>query len=65
MLQIQEQMQVDTFQHDGLSAEQAYEKKLAYLSLTEGDVQDGQTVIKALLIRCSLWIEIMREKYVS
>ena len=60
--EIQEELQVTTYSHEGKTPEQAYEDKLAFLSLTEGGVQDGQTVIKALLIRCTLWIEIMREK---
>ena len=36
---------------------------LSQLSLTEGEPQDGKTVVRALLKRCVLWIEIMREKY--
>jgi hypothetical protein len=62
--EIQEEVHVDRYTHEGKTAEQAYEDKLAYLSLTEGGEQDGATVVKALLIRCTLWIEIMREKYV-
>lgn len=50
-------------EHPGKSAEQAYEKMLANMSLTEGEVQDGKTVVKALLLRCLLWIEIVKEKY--
>ena len=60
--EIQEEVHVTTYSHEGKTPEQAYEDKLAFLSLTEGGVQDGITVVKALLIRCTLWVEIMREK---
>ena len=62
-MQMKEEMNLETYQHEGKTAEQAYEDKLAYLSLTEGGVQDGRTVVSALLVRCTLWIEIIREKY--
>ena len=55
---------MEQYTHEGKTAEQAYEDKLAYLSLTEGGDQDGATIVKGLLIRCTLWIEIMREKYI-
>jgi hypothetical protein len=61
--QIQQEMETDTYQHEGKSAEQAYADKLSKLSLTEGEVQDGRTVVLALLARCTLWIEIIREKH--
>lgn len=56
-------MQTDTYQHEGVNAEQAYAQTLSKLSLTEGEVQDGRTIILALLVRCTLWIEIIREKF--
>jgi hypothetical protein len=61
--QMQVEMQTDTYQHEGMGAEQAYAEKLSKLTLTEGEVQDGRTIILALLVRCTLWIEIIREKY--
>lgn len=63
--EIQEEVHAATYEHEGKTAEQAYEDKLASIfNLAEGEVQDGITVVKALLMRCTLWIEIMREKYV-
>ena len=50
--------------HQGENAEQAYSTRMASLSLTEGQTLDGRDVVKALLVRCILWIEIIREKYV-
>ena len=64
ILQVQEALQEHGVEHPGKSAEQAYEKMLSQLSLTEGEVQDGKTVVGALLTRCLLWIEIVKEKYV-
>ncbi|KAK3710043.1 hypothetical protein LTR37_010474 [Vermiconidia calcicola] len=60
--QIESEMQAERIQHDGISAEDAYADRLGILSLTEGEVQDGDKVVQALLVRCTLWIEIIREK---
>ena len=57
-------MHADPFNHEGMNAEQAYAEKLSKMSLTDGEVQDGRTVNIALLLRCQLWIEIIREKLV-
>lgn len=62
--EVQSALQQQGMDHGGKSAEQAYEKVLAQLSLTEGEVRDGKTVVSALLARCLLWIEVIREKYV-
>lgn len=35
---------------------------MAALSLTEGEIADGPTVIRALLARCLLWIEVIQER---
>ena len=64
MFQIRDELQAESIQHEGQSAEEAYADRLAYLSLTDGEVQDGQSVVKGLLMRCTLWIEIIREKYI-
>lgn len=61
--QIEAEMQAERIQHDGISAEDAYADRLGILSLTEGEVQDGDKIVQALLVRCTLWIEIIREKY--
>ena len=62
VLQIRDEIQAQEVVHEGQSAEEAYASKLDKLSLTEGEVQDGPSVVKALLYRCTLWIEIIREK---
>ena len=62
MIKVRGDLQVDGLHHEGQSAEDYYASKLHLLSLTEGEVQDGYDVLKALLFRCTLWIEIMREK---
>ncbi|KAK5171326.1 uncharacterized protein LTR77_004470 [Saxophila tyrrhenica] len=62
VIQIQEEMNADTIEYEGKSAEQAYADKLSKLSLTEGEIQDGRQIVLALLARCTLWIDIIREK---
>ena len=57
-------MNIHTSAAEGKSAEQTYAEKLHKLSLTESGVQDAQTVIFGLLTRCTLWIQIIREKFV-
>lgn len=61
-MQIQEEISYGGLEHEGQSAEQAYADRLHQLSLIEGGARDGQTVVKALVVRCTLWIEIVREK---
>ena len=62
MLKIRSEVHADAITHDGENAQEAYRSRLHSLSLTEGNVPDGDTVIQALLIRIMLWLEIMREK---
>jgi len=64
LLVIQQELHEDRDPHDGKSAEEAYSERLNKLSLTEGGVQDGEVVVKALLARCLLWCEVIQEKYV-
>ena len=61
-MKIQEEMHTERVQHEGIGAEEAYADMLSKLSISEGDVQDGNTILTALLARCTLWIEIIREK---
>lgn len=63
--QVQAALHLQGVEHEGKSAEQAYEKMLGQLSLTEGEAQDGKLIVKALLIRCLLWTEIVKEKYAN
>lgn len=64
MRKIQDEVHAETLTHEGQNAEEAYASRLSQLSLTEGEVPDGRTVVKALLARCTLWLEIMRQKYI-
>lgn len=65
MLKIQDEVHAERLTHEGQNPEEAYAARLSLLSLTEGEVPDGRTVIQALLARCTLWIEIIRQKYIS
>lgn len=65
LLLIQKELHEDRDPHEGKSAEEAYAERLSKLSLTEGGVQDGEVVVKALLARCLLWCEVIQEKYVG
>jgi hypothetical protein len=65
LLVIQQELHEDRDPHEGKSAEEAYSERLNKLSLTEGGVQDGEVVVKALLARCLLWCEVIQEKYVQ
>lgn len=65
VLKIQEDIHSDISESlaaSGLPAEQVFAEKLAKLSLTDGEIRDGPTVVKSLLARCVLWIEIIQEK---
>ncbi|KAK5127642.1 hypothetical protein LTR85_006983 [Meristemomyces frigidus] len=62
LLQIQAELHETRIVHDGKSAEQVYAERLASLSLTESEVTDGPTVVRALLARCLLWVEVITEK---
>jgi hypothetical protein len=65
LLAIQHELHADRDPHEGKSAEEAYSERLNKLSLTEGGVQEGEVVVKALLARCLLWSEVIQEKYVD
>ena len=65
MLKIQSEIHAEALHHEGQNAEEAYASRFAEITLTEGEPHDGKSVVKGLLIRCTLWIEIMREKYAT
>ena len=50
--------------HDGKTVEEAYIEKMPQLQVEEGVIQDGQVVVKTLLTRCLLWVEIVEQQYV-
>ena len=65
LLDIQETLHVETFSHEGKTAEQVYLEKLGSMSLTYGTeetAQDGRTIVRILLARCLLWAEIIQRK---
>ena len=62
LLQIQSELHESRDAHEGKSAEQTYAERVSTLSLTEGEVSDGPTVVRALLARCLLWVEVVQEK---
>jgi len=64
LLQIQSELHESRDVHEGKTAEQTYAERLATLSLslTEGEAADGPTVVRALLARCLLWVEVVQEK---
>ncbi|TKA73105.1 hypothetical protein B0A55_04842 [Friedmanniomyces simplex] len=60
LLDIQDQLHESRDSHEGKSAEQVYAERLHQLSLHES--ADGPTVVRALLARCLLWVEIIQAK---
>ncbi|KAK4958190.1 hypothetical protein LTR10_004616 [Elasticomyces elasticus] len=60
LLQIQDHLHESRDIHEGKSAEQVYAERLHSLSLHEST--DGPTVVRALLARCLLWVEIIQAK---
>ncbi len=63
MWKIKEEVHIESIEHDSENPQEAYASRLSKLSLTEGEILDGRTVLKALIYRCTLWLEIMRQKY--
>ena len=61
LLQIQAELHESRDSHEGTSAEQVYAERLASLSLTESEVADGPEVVRGLLARCLLWVEVIQE----
>lgn len=59
---IQEDLHENTVTHEGKTAEEVYAERLAQLSLTDNEIQDGHQVVSALLARCVLWVEIIQIK---
>ncbi|KAI7585939.1 hypothetical protein KC343_g19457, partial [Hortaea werneckii] len=63
LLDIQASLNESRDAHEGKTAEQTYAERLASLSLTEGGISDGPTVVRALLARCLLWLEVIQERH--
>jgi len=64
LLQIQSELHEEKMEHEGKTAEQVYAERLAQLTITEGEYDDGPPVVRALLARCLLWLEIVQDKCV-
>lgn len=62
LFQIQEEVHVEREEHEGKSAEEVYAERLKIINECPGCVKDGATVVKSLLARCLLWVEIIEEK---
>lgn len=60
---IQSELHAEGVSHEGKTAEEVYAERLAAISLCEGVEQDGPTVVKSLLARCLLWVEVIETKY--
>lgn len=64
LIRIQEHLHEEGISHEGQTAEEAYAERLAQIHLDDGAVLEGNQVVKALLARCILWVEVIQEKYV-
>jgi len=65
LLQIQSELHEEKLEHEGKTAEQVYAERLAQLTITGGEYDDGPPVVRALLARCLLWLEIVQDKCVG
>lgn len=62
LLQIQSELHENRDPHEGQSAEEKYAERLRMINICETCVQPPETVVKSLLARCLLWVEIIQEK---
>lgn len=62
LLKIQTELHAEGVSHEGKTAEEVYAERLAAINLSEGVEQDGPTVVKSLLARCLLWVEVIEAK---
>ena len=61
--EIQTKLHADRDPHEGKTAEEVYAERLRVITLCDSMVQEPDMVVKALLARCQLWVEIVEEKY--
>lgn len=62
MLNVQEALHQQSVSHEGQTAEEAYLEKMKNFHLQEGVIEDGPTVVSTLMMRCSIWYEIIEQK---
>ena len=62
MLEIQKEVHYDMDPHEGKSAEEVYAERLAMMQICETCQQPPEVVVKSLLARCLLWVEIIEQK---
>jgi hypothetical protein len=61
---MQKELHADLDLHPGRTAEEVYAERIRTITEAMNPNQDGRTVVKGLLARCLLWVEIVEQKYV-
>lgn len=62
LLQIQDELHVESDSHEGKTAQEVYAERLRLIQECHGCIKDPETTVKSLLARCLLWVEIIQEK---
>lgn len=62
---IQDELHESRDPHEGKSAEEVYTERMAMVQICDGCTDDPDTVVKSLLARCVLWVEIIEQKCVA
>jgi hypothetical protein len=62
LLQIQGELHADRDPHEGKSAVEVYSERLRLIQEYPLNVQEPETMVRSLLARCLLWVEIIEEK---
>ncbi|CAK4026840.1 related to UPF0662 [Lecanosticta acicola] len=61
LIEISNELHENRDAHDGKSAEAVYAERLRMVNICETCVQPPEVVVKSLLARCLLWVEIIEE----
>ncbi|PPJ55657.1 hypothetical protein CBER1_05864 [Cercospora berteroae] len=62
LLEIQEQLHAERDPHEGKTAEEVYAERLQLIQDCPSCVKEPDMVVKGLLARCLLWVEIIQQK---
>ncbi|KAK4496485.1 hypothetical protein PRZ48_012465 [Zasmidium cellare] len=62
LLDIQAELHESPDPHEGKSAEEVYIERMAMVQICDGCTHSPDTVVKSLLARCILWVEIIQQK---
>ncbi|KAK4610503.1 CUB1 family protein [Fulvia fulva] len=62
LLAIQDEVHFENDPHEGKTAEEVYVERLAMIQICETCQQPPEVVVKSLLARCLLWVEIIEQK---